>query len=45
VFSVTALDARTAEDRLRGLLTRTHRATGEELLRVLRPPGYQTDWS
>lgn len=45
VFSVTALDVRTGEDRLRGLLTRTHRATDEELLRVLRPPGYQTDWS
>ncbi|MET7620843.1 hypothetical protein [Streptomyces sp. NPDC005408] len=45
VFSVTAHGVRTDEDRLRQLLTRTHRASDEELLRILRPPGYRTDWS
>jgi hypothetical protein len=32
-------------DRLRRIVTRTHRPTDDELLRILRYDGYQTDWS
>jgi hypothetical protein len=30
---------------LRDVLDHTHRPTDDELLSLLRPPGYQTDWS
>ncbi|MFJ9683824.1 hypothetical protein ACIRP2_38355 [Streptomyces sp. NPDC101194] len=30
---------------LRDVLAHTHRPTDDELLSLLRPPGYQTDWS
>lgn len=32
-------------DRLRRIITENHRPTKAELLRILRPDGYQTDWS
>lgn len=34
-----------AADALRPVLTNTHRPTDAELLKLLRPDGYQTDWS
>ncbi|GAA1382946.1 hypothetical protein [Catellatospora chokoriensis] len=32
-------------DRLRGVVTDLHTPTDAELLSILRPDGYQTDWS
>lgn len=45
VFSVAVNGVHADQSRLRRLLTRTHPATDEELLRILRRPGYRTDWS
>jgi hypothetical protein len=41
----TAGDHPELVDRLRRIVTETHRPTDAELLRALRPPGYKTDWS
>jgi hypothetical protein len=45
VISVTGYGGDTDVDQLVHVLDHTHRPTDAELLRLLRPPGYQTDWS
>ncbi|WP_370943100.1 hypothetical protein AB5J62_28965 [Amycolatopsis sp. cg5] len=45
IFGVQAFGTTADVTALKGMLTRLHRPSDEELLDLIRPDGYQTDWS